>query len=618
MWLNELRERWLGRSRNWRLDPQRSRQNKARLQVRGFENRITPTTFNALNAAALSADIATANTNGQASNTINLTGNPAAYALTSPLPAINPTTTSTLTINGEGAILSGFGNGFNRILAVDATGHLVLKNATIEGGRAVGTGANAEGGGLANFGGIVALTDVNVRSNGADAYATRAATGNSAAGGGIFSSGGTLTLTGCLVQKNFAFGGYQLGGGTGGAAYGGGVAVIGGKVTIGAGTVLESNSAGGGAVESGAGVGGAAYGGGLYVNGSTSVSLTSTTFEYDQAAGSFGGHALGSHGATGGTGGNGYGGGAAFVSSTTKLTNSAFHNCVVFGGNGGTGAANSAGQGGTGGVGGNAYGGGLYATGGTLAESGGLAIDGCEANYGSLVFFTSGGSGGPGGASSYVSGPVGGTGGAGGNAYGGGMATVGTPVTMNAAATIQGNSAWGGWGGTGRSSNVASAIGGTGGAGGSASGGGLYAIGAGAFSLENSSVQYNQAQGGLAELAGYGGKSSGRAYGDVGVTGNGAGGGLYVGTTSGAVTLKYDTVAGNTAVGDFWAGGSAFYAYQAYYDGRSGGGGGGQGGGIYLNRQRGRYAHGPHDQQQRSHRRLGRDSLLRQPGGLPG
>jgi len=73
MWLNELRLRILGRPRKAKPVAPR-RQTKPRLLVEALEDRFMPTVFNPATVAALITDITAANTNGQAANTINLTG----------------------------------------------------------------------------------------------------------------------------------------------------------------------------------------------------------------------------------------------------------------------------------------------------------------------------------------------------------------------------------------------------------------------------------------------------------------------------------------------------------------------------------------------------------------
>src|SRR5580704_8960367 len=85
-------------------------QRKSKLSIEFLENRLCPATFNATTVAALITDIATADADGQAANTINLTGS-GPYLLTSVnntkngpngLPVISSRVASTLTINGEG------------------------------------------------------------------------------------------------------------------------------------------------------------------------------------------------------------------------------------------------------------------------------------------------------------------------------------------------------------------------------------------------------------------------------------------------------------------------------------------------------------------------------------
>src|SRR5262245_48558989 len=70
-WLGQLLRRWFPRRASRRPPLPR----RMRLHVEGLEERTVPTVFNvgAGDVAGLIADINTANTNGQSSNTINLT-----------------------------------------------------------------------------------------------------------------------------------------------------------------------------------------------------------------------------------------------------------------------------------------------------------------------------------------------------------------------------------------------------------------------------------------------------------------------------------------------------------------------------------------------------------------
>jgi len=124
-----------------------------------------------------------------------------------------PVLTSVLTITGGGtettiierdASVEGF-----RLLRVAATGILTLERLTLRGGDSL-----AFGGGIANDGGTVTLTDCALTHNTAEL------------GGGIANDGGTVTLTDCALTRNTA----ELGGGgianlatgaTGGIATGG-------------------------------------------------------------------------------------------------------------------------------------------------------------------------------------------------------------------------------------------------------------------------------------------------------------------------------------------------------------------------------------------------------------
>src|ERR1700730_10488260 len=202
MWLDELRL-WI---RNYPRNVKpaaRRRKMKRHLYVEALENRLCLTVFNAATTAALIADIHSANTNGAAANTINLTGS-GPYSLTgvnnntngpNGLPVIGSTVASTLTINGNGAIVERASTAvalrfFD--IAPGSGGSLVLKNIELQDGSAAGSGTSAEGGaifnnGTLNIGGGVQLFEDGARGTGF----TSGGGGNSAAGGGIYSTAGS-------------------------------------------------------------------------------------------------------------------------------------------------------------------------------------------------------------------------------------------------------------------------------------------------------------------------------------------------------------------------------------------------------------------------------------------
>ena len=81
--------------------------------------------------------------------------------------------------------------GASRVFQVDGGVTASISGLTITGGSTAGNG-----GGLANYGGNVTLTNCSVSGN--SSTATTASTG----GGGIFTSGGETTLTNCIVSGN--------------------------------------------------------------------------------------------------------------------------------------------------------------------------------------------------------------------------------------------------------------------------------------------------------------------------------------------------------------------------------------------------------------------------------
>ncbi|HEV8069402.1 MAG TPA: hypothetical protein VGP76_16805, partial [Planctomycetaceae bacterium] len=178
-----------------------------RLYVEALENRLCLSAFNAATTAALIADIHSANTNGAAANTINLTGS-GPYSLTAVnnntngpngLPVIGSTVASTLTINGNGDIIengSGLAMRFFEI-APGSGGSLVLKNIELQGGLVAGSGTSAEGGAIFNNGTLNVDGGVQLFENKAMGTGSSVGYGNSAAGGGIYSTAGsTLKFNG--------------------------------------------------------------------------------------------------------------------------------------------------------------------------------------------------------------------------------------------------------------------------------------------------------------------------------------------------------------------------------------------------------------------------------------
>ena len=163
MWLNELRQRWLGRFdvRRAQWQPPR-RRSPVRLTVRPLEARLTPTTYNAATVSDLINDINAINANvntKQANNTINLTAPGGLYVLTAPylttadgLPPINPQLAGKLTINGNEATIERSSTSAFRLLEIDSNGNVTINSLTLQYGLATGSGNAAEGGAIYNQG----------------------------------------------------------------------------------------------------------------------------------------------------------------------------------------------------------------------------------------------------------------------------------------------------------------------------------------------------------------------------------------------------------------------------------------------------------------------------------
>ncbi|OWK39106.1 beta strand repeat-containing protein [Fimbriiglobus ruber] len=513
----------------------------------------------AVTTSDLINDIIAAN-NGTGPTTIQLQAADATngFDFTSAYPSSNdalPQITASITITGT----SGFDNTIQRSTAsgtpafrlfeVAGGGSLTLQNLTLTGGLAQGTGTTAEGGAVYSTG-TLNLTGVAVQSNQA-----KGTSGANAAGGGLYVAGGALTLTGDTLQNNQALGAIGIRGGAGsamGTAGGGGE---GGGLFVAAGTVslsndtLEGNQAVGGSGGYGA-PGGAGAGGGLYMAGGT-VTLSNDTAKSNKALGANGLSNPGSIiGAVGGAAA--YGGGLYVAAGTLTLSGDTLESNQAAGGNGGFSARHHpiAGFVYGGGAGGAGAGGALYLAGGAIA----LSNNTIESNQA-----TGGGGGGN-------KNSIGGTGGEG---SGGGLCVAAGTVNLNGGDVFSGNKASGGNGGVGSqfktvhngSSNFFAGSGGNGGAG---AGGGLY-VGGGTVTLNDESLQSNQAVGGTggAVVTNLGGLNTN------GSGGAGSGGGLYVG--GGTVTLNNDTLQSNQGVG-----GNPGASY------RGGIGGVATGGGLYI------------------------------------
>jgi hypothetical protein len=338
MWFHSLLASWKsGLSRSRRPQPARR---GARLVLERIEDRTLLSSYTALTAADLIADINAANAAGGA-NTITLaakTGSP--YVLT----AVNNSTdgatglpviaaTDHLTILGNGDTIersTASGTPAFRLFDVAAGASLTLQSLTLQNGFAYGAGTGAEGGAVYNQGALD-LNGVTVQGNIAQGYSGQAVgftfiPAGPAEGGGIY-SGGALTLAGTTVKNNQALGGNGLDGyGEAGCnGLGGGVFVAGGTATL-TNDTLSSNTALGGQGGRGAnpdianvypgGAGGNGFGGALEVSGGT-VSLTSSTVSRNTAIGGAGGEGL-----PYGTPGAGEGGGVYIASGATVYLDS--------------------------------------------------------------------------------------------------------------------------------------------------------------------------------------------------------------------------------------------------------------------------------------------------------
>jgi hypothetical protein len=112
-----------------------------------------------------------------------------------------PLITSTVTIRGRNSTIRRESNAPNfRILAVDSSGDLTLRSTTVSGGR--NDLADFSGGGIANYGGTLTLTNSTISGNNVTGYPGQ--------GGGVYNSG-TLTLTKSTVSGNSV--GFDSGGG---------------------------------------------------------------------------------------------------------------------------------------------------------------------------------------------------------------------------------------------------------------------------------------------------------------------------------------------------------------------------------------------------------------------
>ncbi|MDR7221546.1 autotransporter domain-containing protein [Aminobacter aminovorans] len=342
------------------------------IALSAFAQPALAATFNVTNETELAAAISTANSNGDASNTINVSAN---ITLTKPLPPLGlrnaagmPLATSPLTINGNGNTVSG--GGTQRIFFANS-GEIAINDVTLADGRAKGGDGGAGGWGESGGGGLGAGGALFVR--GADAGLGTAPmvtisgvvfTGNAAVGGnggadvyaggsgGGTGSGGGMGGDGATPTGFGAGGGGAFSGqngthlGTGGGDHGGPKGQPGGDLSGGGENASGGFGGGGGGSAAGTTGGNGGFGGGG------------------------GGGALGGSGpwvGSGGAGGYGGGGGGTLGGSGAKAGSGGFA-----GGNGGLGMDRSAGGGG-GALGGSLFvadGGRLVITGGSISGGG--------------------------------------------------------------------------------------------------------------------------------------------------------------------------------------------------------------------------------------------------------
>jgi hypothetical protein len=499
-----------------------------------------------------------------------------------PMPTLSITDT---TIDGNVALNKNpSGGAFGGGIAAGSV-NTTLTNSTLTGNQAIGgpgggytyfghfylPGGTGFGGGVSSFAGSLTVSGCTVSDNLAQGGpGDPAAVGGSSGFGGFSDGGGidsefqTLVLTNSTLSGNQSIGGPGTNGASGAGGSGGGLSTFYDSATV-SGTTFARNLA-----QSAANSAGAVYSpesaGGAVAVSSTSLQLTDSTFTGNQAIGDTGG--AGINGGAGGPGGVVSGGAISvtFLSSVT-INNSSFDHNLAQAGNGGNGDT-----GGAGGAGGTASGGALAGTDSTITIS--------NSSFASDV--AQGGAGGAGG--------TGAEGGSGGNAQGGGLYNAiafgnffGAPALLTVTgSTITHEDAIGGDGGAG----------GNGGSGGTGAGGGLFNspigfFGAGQATLTISScdVSHNLAAGGDGAGAGNGGNGEGGGiFNDAGGTatldnstmdqnqadggdgqngGNGFGGGIFVGTGA-SVSVTASSIDHNRADG-----------------GDGGSDGQGQGGGVY-------------------------------------
>jgi hypothetical protein len=412
----------------------------------------------------------------------------------------------------------------------------------------IGGNLSALGGGVANDGGTLTVTDSTFSGNVADAgavnsfggalYNTTAAslisstlsdnlaTGLASAVGGAAFSDGPLTLTGVTATGNVARGGD---GSTSGQGLGGGLAILfGGSLFVNDSTISTNQAIGGDngnndpngdGTDGYIGIG---SGGGIFSH--APLTIRNSTLSGNQALGGRSGK---------GVGGTAQGGGS-FADGGLTIRNSTLTGNAALGGTGGPGF-----RGGT-------------ATGGGIEAEGEFNLNGLSASNLTLVGNVA----------------VGGTGGdnaKGGTGFGGGLGlSVGETATLTGC-TLAGNLAQGGTGGSGLDSQ-SSVDGGNGLGGAIGVGGGILLAGFRrdpcSVTLLDTTLSGNLAQGGDANLS----------FVNPGNGGDGQGGGVFV-ARGATITLRNATITGNEADG---GSGNSFDFSGSSTDGN------GRGGGVYV------------------------------------
>lgn len=197
------------------------------IALSAFAQPALAATFNVTNETELAAAISTANSNGDTSNTINVSAN---ITLTRPLPPLGlrdasgqPLATSPLTINGNCNTVSG--GGTQRIFFANS-GEIAINDVTLADGRAKGGDGGDGGWGESGGGGLGAGGALFVRGNDAG-----------------LGTAPMVTISGVVFTGNAAVGGNGgadvyasgAGGGTGGGGGMGGNGAAGGLVDAGGG-----------------------------------------------------------------------------------------------------------------------------------------------------------------------------------------------------------------------------------------------------------------------------------------------------------------------------------------------------------------------------------------------